>query len=131
MPFIERLFECSECGEVLNTDEETGSLMPCGKCGATTSKPINDIKETFILNIKKSGATGDPFLKIKIADDLYKEKMEWRQLRMSIDKVNDCYEKRVINPETDEVLYFNKEPLSRHKERGSAKQKSKDNGDKQ
>jgi len=130
LPFLSKLFECSECGEVLETDEETHSLLPCGVCGATSSKPITDIKEILILKVRQSGATGDPDLKVKIADELYKETMEWRQLKMSIDKTNDCYEKTVIDPETDKVLYHNKEPLSSHKERGSAKQKSKGTGEK-
>jgi hypothetical protein len=126
MPFLNKLFRCSQCGAVLDTDEESGTLLPCGECGATSSKPITDIKETLILKIKQLGATGDPDLRIKIADDLYKEDKEWRQLKMSIDKINDSYEKTVINPETEEVLYHKKEALSSHKGRGSARQKPKD-----
>jgi len=126
MPFLTKLFECSHCGTVLDTDEENGFLLPCSECGATSAKPITDIKETLILKIKQPGATGDPDLKIKIADDLYKEDMVWRQLKMSIDKINDSYEKTVINPETDEVLYHKTEALSSHTGRGSAKQKPKD-----
>lgn len=130
MPFLSKLFECSRCGAVLDTDEESGSLLPCTECGATLPKPITDIKETLILKIKQSGTTGDPALKIKIADELYKGNMEWRQLKMSTDKTNDNYEKTVINPETDEVLYHKKEALSSHIGRGSAKQKPKDASDK-
>lgn len=129
MPFLTKLFECSECGAVLDTDEESGLLLPCNECGATCSKPITDVKETLILKIKQVGATGDPDLKIKVADDLYKDTMEWRQLKMSIDKKNDSYEKTVIDPETDKVLYHNEQALSSHTGRGSAKQKSKSTPD--
>ena len=121
MPFIHQLFECTECGAVLETDEERKLLLPCGQCGATTSKPITDLKETFALKVKPANASGAPDLTVKIADDLYKKTNEWRQLKMSIDKKNDIYEKTVINPETDEVLYYNREPLSHHTGRGSAK----------
>ena len=125
MPFLTRLFECSECGAVLDTDEDSGLLLPCNECGATSYKPITDIKETLILKVKPVGASGDPDLKIKIADDLYKKDMKWRQFRMSIDRKTDSYEKTVINPETDEVLYRKKEALSSHTGRGSAKKRSK------
>lgn len=124
MPFLTVLFECLECGTVLDRDKGTGSLSPCSECGALSSKPITDIKETLILKIRQTGATGDPELKIKIADELYKESNEWRQLKMTIDKTSDSYEKTVIDPKTDEVLYHKKEPLSCHNGRGSAKQKN-------
>lgn len=125
MPFLTQLFECSECGAVLERDEDSDSLLACSKCGATSSKPIRDIKEKVIIKFKQAGATGDPDLRIKIADEFYKEEREWRQIQMSIDRNNDSYEKTVINPETDEVLYHKREPLSRHIGRGSAKGKLK------
>jgi len=124
MPFLQQLFECSVCGAVLDTDEENG-LLPCGECSSTSSKPITDLKETLVLKVKAKGASGDPDLRVKIADDLHKETNEWRQLKMVIDKKSNTYEKTVINPETDEVLYYQKELLSRHTGRGSAKQKPK------
>ncbi|MFH0958046.1 MAG: hypothetical protein V1897_05005 [Pseudomonadota bacterium] len=130
MPFLSKLFECAQCGSLLDTDEESGLLKPCNECGATSSKPITAVKETVILKIKQAGAAGDPDLKIKIADEIYKEKMEWRQIKMSIDKKSDIYEKTVINPETDQVLYQNKEALSAHTGRGSAKHRSKRASDK-
>jgi len=123
MPFIPKLFECSECGSLLDTGEDSGLLLPCKKCGATSSKPINDIQETSIFKIRQVGATGDPDLTIKIADDFHKKTMKWRQLKMTIDKTNNSYEKTVINPNTEEVLYHNQEPLTSHTGRGSAKQK--------
>ncbi|MEK9133364.1 MAG: hypothetical protein AAB333_00745 [Pseudomonadota bacterium] len=86
---------------------------------------MTDLKETLVLKVKAKGASGDPDLRVKIADDLHRETNEWRQLKMVIDKKSDTYEKTVINPETDEVLYYQKEPLSRHTGRGSAKQKPK------
>jgi hypothetical protein len=55
--------------------------------------------------------------------------MEWRQLKMSIDKKNHNYEKTVIDPETDKVLYHNEQALRSHTGRGSAKRKSKSTPD--
>ena len=125
MPFLQKMFECSECGAILDTSENSGLLLPCGECGSTSSKPITDIKEQLVFKAKATGASGKPDLEVKIADDLYKETNEWRQLKMTIDRINDSYEKTVINPETDEELYHKKEPLSHHQGRGSAKQRSK------
>jgi DNA-directed RNA polymerase subunit M/transcription elongation factor TFIIS len=123
MTFLTQLFECSGCGALLERDEDSGALLACSECGSTSSRPIIDIKEEVIFKVKQSGATGDPALKIKIADEFYQEKSEWRQIKMSINKNDDNYEKTVINPKTDEVLYHNSEPLSRHTGRGSAKRK--------
>ena len=122
MPFLPKLFKCSACGTVVDTDQN-GLLLPCKECGATTSKAITDIKESIIFKIKQVGATGDPELKIKIADELHKDTMKWRQLKMTVDKTSNIYEKTVIDPNTDEVLYHNQEPLTSHTGRGSAKQK--------
>jgi DNA-directed RNA polymerase subunit M/transcription elongation factor TFIIS len=122
--FLTQLYECSECGQVLQTDDDTDCLLPCSRCGATSSKPIKDIQERVTIKFKQVGATGSPDLRIKIADELYQETGEWRQIKMSVDKTNDDYEKTVINPETDEVLYHNREPLSHHTGRGSAKRKA-------
>lgn len=124
MAFLTPLYECSECGQLLETDDDSGSLLPCSRCGARSPKPITDMKEKTTIKFKQVGATGDPDLKMKIADEFYRETGEWRQIKMSIDRTNDYYEKTVINPETDEVLYYKKEPLSRHTNRGSAKQKT-------
>jgi len=124
LPLIARLFECSHCGTVLDTDGQDRPLLPCDKCGSTSAEPITDIKETVVIKFKQVGATGDPDLRVKIADDYYRKDGEWRQCRMCIDKANNIYEKTVINREADEVLYWNNEPLSSHRGRGSAKQKA-------
>lgn len=125
MPFLQKMFECSVCGTILNIDENSGSWLPCSKCRSTSLKPITDIKEQLLFRAKATGTPGKPDLEIKIADDLHKDTSEWRQLKMTIDRISDSYEKKVINPETDEELYSNKEPLSHHQGRGSAKPKSK------
>ena len=123
MPFFTKLFECAKCGTLLEVDNDSRLLQACNECGSTTSKPINDIQETMSIKIKPVGKSGDPVLKIKISDELHKETMEWRQIKMVIDKTNDSYEKTVIDPATDQVLYHNREPLSEHIGRGSAKRR--------
>jgi predicted nucleic acid-binding Zn-ribbon protein len=124
MPFLQQMFECAECGAILGTNENN-ELSICKECGSASFQPITGIKEQLKFIAKKTGASGKPDFEVKIADDLHKKTNEWRQLKMTIDRINDLYEKRVINPETDEELYYNKEPLSCHQGRGSAKQKSK------
>ena len=73
--------------------------------------------------MKSAGKSGDPNIKIKIYDDFHKDTKEWRQGIMTISKQDDCYEKVVINPETDEELFRKKEKLTEHKGHGSAKNK--------
>jgi len=73
------------------------------------------------LKVKQVGKTGDPCLKIKIADELFNKTKEWRQIKMVIDKVNNRYEKTVIDPKTDKILYHCNEALTEHTGRGSAK----------
>jgi len=123
MAFLTQLFECFVCGALLERDEESGALLVCGECGSTLSRPITGIKEKITFKVQQSGTKGNPDLEVKIADEFYRENNEWRQIKMSINRNDDHYEKTVINPNTDEVLYHNSEPLSQHTDRGSAKQK--------
>jgi hypothetical protein len=123
MQFFTTLFECADCGSLLEVDQDSKMLLPCNECDSICSKPITDMQETMTLKVRKVGKSGDPCLQIKIKDELYKETKEWRQIKMVIDKTNDGYEKTVIKPTTDQVLYYCKEPLSEHTGRGSAKKK--------
>lgn len=127
MAFLTQLFECSDCAALLERDEASGALLVCGECGSTLSRPITGIKEKITFKVRQLGIKEDTDLEIKIADEFYREKSEWRQIKMSINKNDDHYEKTVINPKTDEVLYHNSEPLSQHTGRGSAKRKKLNN----
>lgn len=130
MPFFTKLFECAECGTLLDTDKDNQLIQVCNECGSTISNPIDNIQETLSIKFKQVGKSGDPYLKIKISDELYKKTMEWRQIKMVIDKSNDSYEKTVIDPISGQVVFHNKESLSEHTGRGSAKtNKSSTKGD--
>jgi hypothetical protein len=47
----------------------------------------------------------------------------WMKLTRMIDRQNDLYEERVWNPETNEVVHHQREPLSRHTGDGSARRR--------
>lgn len=114
MPFLKTLYECGQCGEVLDR-KESSSFGSCSVCGCSNALPIDDIKETLVFKVKESGATGKPSIQVKIYDDFHRNTQEWRQVKMSINRQNDAYHKIVINPKTDEVIYENEEPLSKHR----------------
>jgi DNA-directed RNA polymerase subunit RPC12/RpoP len=123
MSFFPASFECSGCGILLEKDIENNTLLPCKNCGSTISNQIKDIRKTLTIKMKPAGKSGDPNIKIKIYNDFHKDTKEWRQVKMTISKQDDCYEKVVINPETDEELFRKKEKLTEHKGHGSAKNK--------
>lgn len=54
-------------------------------------------------------------------DDLYRKTGLWSRVLQVIDRQNNRYKKVVTNAETGEVLRSVDEPLSDHKDRGSAR----------
>jgi hypothetical protein len=70
------------------------------------------------LGTKQKDASGKTLLETVDGDDLYKKTGKWNHLKRIIDHANDLYEKVVTDPETGEVVHFQKEPLSQHRGHG-------------
>lgn len=55
-------------------------------------------------------------------DDLHRATGQWNKLIREIDRENDHYRERIVNPQTGEVILDCDEPLTAHTGHGSAKQ---------
>ncbi|HUK55579.1 MAG TPA: zinc ribbon domain-containing protein, partial [Nitrospiria bacterium] len=56
-------------------------------------------------------------------DDLHKKSGKWYKKERIIDKDNDQYKEVISDPETGEIIHECQEPLSEHRNHGSAKNK--------
>jgi len=74
----------------------------------------------------KGRHTGDtkPFVEQIGGADLCRKTGVWMEKTRVIDRDNDLYKETVKNPKTGEVIHHCEEPLSQHKNHGSAKNKN-------
>lgn len=79
---------------------------------------------------KHAGATGRRkwFVETFSGADWSHRLQRFVRKQRTIDRDNDCYVEKVVDPETDEVLRDVQEPLSDHRGRGSAKSGAFDKG---
>ena len=62
-----------------------------------------------------------PYVEGRTGEDLHRKTGKWMHLERVIDRARNWYKERVTDPETDEVVHDCKEPLSEHRDHGSAK----------
>jgi hypothetical protein len=62
-------------------------------------------------------------------DDLHRATGQWNELTREIDRENDRYRERIVNPQSGEVIRHVDEPLTNHTGRGSAKPKPSEGKD--
>jgi hypothetical protein len=77
----------------------------------------------------RHGTSGRPFHEAKFGADLHRATGRWMERELVIDRENDRYGERVIDPETGEIVYLCEEPLSQHQGHGTAKKKSSSEDD--
>ena len=84
-----------------------------------------NIKVQSIRKIKDPKRTGKSKIRQErlFGDDLEKKSGKWKKKERIIDRENDRYMEKVIDPETGEVEHYCDEPLSKHQGHGSAKNK--------
>ncbi len=121
---------CSECGQIIdklkNTPEEERN--PCPACGSTARLIKVHITDSITvhegLKIKaRHGITGKPFLEAKTGDEIYRKEEKWVQRSLRVDRDNDRYTETVVDKETSEVIHHCDEPLRKHRNHGTAKNK--------
>src|SRR5262245_17457228 len=125
--------KCGKCLAVLidAPDIPVEQRTPCPNCGSTVRVFEAEITETAItresLGMKaRHGASGRPFYEGKSGADLHRATGQWMERDLVIDRENDRYVERVVDPNTGEVVHICEEPLSKHQGHGTAKKKSPD-----
>ena len=74
----------------------------------------------------RHGIGGRPFYETKSGADLHRATGRWMERDLVVDRENDRYIERVVDPETGKVIHVCEEPLSEHQGHGTAKKKSSD-----
>jgi hypothetical protein len=64
---------------------------------------------------------GRPFREGKVGDDLHRDSDRWNYLQRDIDHEHDWYDEKIVDPTTGNVIREVHEPLSQHRNRGSAR----------
>jgi len=121
---------CAVCGTPI--DEDPGTALaerkPCPVCGSTArnynvSVRLSTIRG-WLLGLKhKRPGHKKPVYESKSGDELYRDTGQWHKISREIDRENNRYRERIVDPKTGEVIRECDEPLTEHQGRGSAKRK--------
>lgn len=119
---------CGQCGTPIHEKPGTSldSRQPCLSCGSKTrlTKVQFEAKAqgrvTLGTKAREPGRK-KPFHEAKVGDDFHRKTGKWNSLERTINRRNDRYRERIVDPSTGEVLRDVDEPLSHHVGHGSAK----------
>jgi len=75
----------------------------------------------------RHGAVGRPFYEARTGADLHHKSGKWMHRDLMIDRENDRYIERIVDPETGSVVHECEESLKAHRGHGSAKRKRGEN----
>ncbi|MCC6958858.1 MAG: hypothetical protein IT301_03335 [Dehalococcoidia bacterium] len=114
------------------TDLDPTQRQPCPACGSTSRTFGKHLSGSIQMHSslkakgKHAGATGRRkwFVETFSGADWSHSLQHFIRKQRTIDRDNDRYAEKVVDPETGEVLRDVDEPLSDHHGRGSAKSKS-------
>lgn len=129
---VDSKIECSDCGEALPQEwigsKERGSCHNCGSNLKTISLNITeevgvDIKDALTGKVKdlNYNSKKNPRYEFFEGHDVRRSDGKWMKKSRVLDKYNDKYLEVVIDPDTDEIVHYCEEPLSKHFDHGSAK----------
>ena len=121
---------CRACGAPIDEELDASDRIrtPCSQCGSTV--------RAFHAHFEAAATAGDPW-KRRVrrrrggqsrpykdetdGDDLQRSIRRWMHLTRTIDRENDWYSEKVVDPHTGEVVHKCDEPLSAHRGHGSDK----------
>lgn len=127
--------KCAKCLSALPAapDEPVTERTPCPRCRSKGRQ--FEVEKTENLALRDSmgwkerhGNAGRPILEGKTGASLHRLSGKWMQRGLVIDRENDRYIERVIDPKTGAVIHECEEPLSQHQGHGKAKRKPKEGG---
>lgn len=114
---------CSDCGRELDKN-----IAYCPNCGSKSKTLIIEFFDSLEINDKfqldeKKKDVKKPIREYVSGADKCKSKDKFVEKTRVIDRENDCYYEKVVDPDSGEIIRFCKEPLSKHIGHGSAKNK--------
>lgn len=130
---VTQKIECSNCGKTLPSEwiSSTESAKNCPDCGSDQKQITIGItdhlnfspKESLSGKVKDSryNSKQNPRHEFFEGDDLRHSDGRWMKKTRVIDKYNDKYIEKVVDPETGEIVHHCEEPLSAHYGHGTAK----------
>jgi hypothetical protein len=126
----DKLIRCASCNAMLeeSADAKPESRRPCPNCGSTFRRFDMEINASVEFHdslkfVLKSSITGKTVKEGIGGDDLHRKSGKWVKKERLIDHEKDQYKEVVIDSETGAVIHHCEEPLSEHKDHGSAKRK--------
>ena len=124
------IVKCGKCGEELTepTNLTIENRIPCPKCSSLSRAYSITIKETIHLRDKfgmkaKRGGKGKPFIETVTGEDLHRETGKLNNIERTFDRENNLYSETITDTDTGRIIHQCQEPLSEHKNHGSAKKK--------
>jgi DNA-directed RNA polymerase subunit RPC12/RpoP len=120
---------CSDCGTPIDGALDTsGERAACTKCGSTrrthnvcVTERVT-VRDGYGLKAKRAGQK-KPFVEAKRGPSHSHKLGKAVEHERVIDRENDSYTEKVTVYETGEVIHQANEPLSSHRNHGSAKKK--------
>lgn len=121
----ERVTRCMDCHAVLDEEADGSPCPPCPHCGCTkrhiaittedTARIV--VREDVRLDNKDPSRLSKDKLRrqLRTGDSLHHNSGKWMQREQEVNKDTNRYRKRVVNPETGEVLRDVDEPLTEHR----------------
>ncbi len=119
---------CAGCGRTLAAD--TGSGVPCPDCGAieqvvhiVVTDTVGFHDEVRVQVRQGDRTTGRPLVEVRSGGSWSRRLLRWMHLERRVDRVENRYTERVIDPTTGEVVHEADHALSDHRGHGSARGK--------
>ena len=119
---------CGECGTPIHEEPSIAvdRRQACPSCGSKTRLVKLHIQDQIEFHemLRMEGHEArrkDPFLEVKVGDDLYRKTGEWNRVEQVVDRRNNRYRKCVVDAGTGKTIRHVDEPLTDHQGYGSAK----------
>lgn len=131
MTKTEDITECANCGEIIDTTNDTSTQRtPCINCGSTAriyhANIIENVQALDGLEMKgKRPGKKKPFFEDMSKPDYYHKKKKFVHKERLIDRDNDKYREKITDYQTGKTIHHCEEPLSEHFVHGSEKFKKK------
>lgn len=125
--------KCGCCGMMLDelSDIAIEERKPCPNCGSLSrffNVEISEhmtIREKIGMKLKSPGDRKPKFESVS-GEDLHQKTGKWNKIERRIDRDNNKYMEKIVDPTTGEIIHLCDEPLTEHQNRGSAKNKTND-----